>query len=199
MDAEAAEGRVALRGNFFATALIAVGILVTVFLLITGFGLLGLITSVALIAVAAFVIFQHDSERELRALQRSIGHSASDISRVLQQWDQFHYSGAPEHVRDRLSHRPCLLNPNCGVDSVRRFHEEADAAEGFLRSLPRNIQASTSVSSLTVLLHDTDHHAARLSTLWNRARRDAGTIETPAEAGSDVATDAATDGRGDKR
>lgn len=165
------------RGNAFTTAVVASGILATALLLITGFGFLGVVMSTAVVTAGGIVLFRRDSECELRALRRSIEHSASDISRVLSQWNDFHYSGAPEHVRDRVSHRPCLLNPNCGVDSVRCFHEEADSAEDFLRGLHRKLQTATSVTTLTALLHDTDHHAARLNSLWTRARRDAGMAE----------------------
>lgn len=163
------------RGGLPATVLVSVGSVVTALLLAYGFGYPGALTGAALVAVTAIVVFRRDSDRELHALRRSIEHSASDISRVLHQWHEFHHSGAPEHVRDRTQHRPRLLNPDCGVDSVRRFHHAARSSERFLHGLPSRIHGTTTVAALTILLHDTDRHAASLDALWRRARRESGT------------------------
>lgn len=65
--------------------------------------------------------------------------------------------------------------PDCGVDSVRRFHDAARSSEKFLHGLQPKIHTTTTVAALTSLLHDTDRHAARLDSLWQRARRESGT------------------------
>ncbi|WP_297004911.1 hypothetical protein [uncultured Corynebacterium sp.] len=163
------------RGGRFATVLVSVGAVVTALLLSAGFGYPGVITGVTLVVVTAFAVFRRDSDRELRALRHSIEHSASDISRTLDQWHEFHHSAAPEHVRDRTRHRPRLLNPDCGVDSVRRFHDAARSAETFLRGLPSKVHTTTTVAALTALLNDTDRRAACLDSLWSQARRESGT------------------------
>lgn len=162
------------RGGLFATVLVSVGSVVTALLLTHGFGYPGALTGVALVTVTAFALLRRDSDRELHSLRRSIEHSASDISRVLHQWHEFHHSGAPEHVRDRTRHRPRLLNPDCGVDSVRRFHDAARSSEQFLHGLQSRIHTSTTVAALTALLNDTDRRAARLNSLWSQARRESG-------------------------
>lgn len=158
-----------------ATLLVGTGVMATALLLMYGFGHSGMLAGAAVVVGTAFLLFRRGSETELDALRRSIEHSASDISRVLQQWHDFHHSSAPDHVRDRTSHRPRLLDPDCGVDSVRSFHEVARSSEEFLRRLHSRIQASTSVSALSALLHDTDRLAARLDSMWTRARREAQT------------------------
>lgn len=163
------------RGGLTATVVVSVGSVVTALLLAYGFGYPGALTGVALVSVTAIAVFRRDSDRELHALRRSIEHSASDISGVLHQWHEFHHSGAPEHVRDRTRHRPRLLNPDCGVDSVRRFHDAARSSEKFLHGLQPKIHDTTTVAALTSLLHDTDRHAARLDSLWQRARRESRT------------------------
>lgn len=158
-----------------STTVVAVGVTVTVLLLVRVLGYQGVLLSVAVVVVAGLTLFRRDSERELRALRRSIEYSASDIHRVLGQWHDFHRSSAPEHVRDRVSHRPRLLNRDCGVDSVRRFHDAVRSAEEHLHGLPGRVSGATSVAALTAVLHDTDRMAAGLDSLWVRARREART------------------------
>ncbi|AGP30930.1 hypothetical protein [Corynebacterium terpenotabidum] len=165
------------RGGTSAICLVLGGVATVVLLLIHRFGYPGILASAALVIGTGLLLLRRDSERELRALRRSIGHSASDISRVLDSWHDFHHSGAPEHVRDRVSHRPRLLNPDCGVESVRHFHDSAQSAADFLHGLPERVQGCTTVSALTSLLHETDVHAAHLDALWIRARQDARTLD----------------------
>lgn len=157
------------------TAAVVVGATAVILLLVREFGYQGILLSVGVAAAVGLVLFRRDSERELRALRHSIEHSASDIRRVLGQWHDFHRSGAPEHVRDRVRHRPRLLNRNCGVESVRRFHDAVRSAEDHLHRLPGQVAGATSVAALTAVLHETDRMAAGLDTLWTRARREAST------------------------
>ncbi|MCI1256042.1 MAG: hypothetical protein LKG15_05055 [Corynebacterium provencense] len=153
---------------------VVVGAAAGMLLLINNYGYQGILLSVTLGAFLAFLLFRRDSERELESLRNSIGHSATDISRILGQWHDFHLSRAPEHVRDRVLHRPCLLDRDCGVESVQRFHDAVKSAEEFLHGLPARVQQATSVSSLTAVLREADHQADRLAALWSRARKDTG-------------------------
>jgi len=50
--------------------------------------------------------------------------------------------------------------------------DAARSSETFLHGLQPKIHATTTVAALTSLLHDTDRHAARLDSLWQRARRE---------------------------
>ena len=182
------------RGGLTATVLVSVGSVVTALLLAYGFGYPGALTGVALVSVTAIAVFRRDSDRELHALRRSIEHSASDISGAVSEGDElcFMPGALPTRARSLQRHgssvemvragERCAVNvqglevtDDCGVDSVRRFHDAARSSEKFLHGLQPKIHTTTTVAALTSLLHDTDRHAARLDSLWQRARRESGT------------------------
>ena len=110
--------------------------------------------------VTAIAVFRRDSDRELHALRRSIEHSASDISGSAAPVAWFHHP-VPRTCPRPDTAPPRLLNPDCGVDGIRRFHERP-----VLRNVPPRSaaedHATTTVAAWTSLLHDTDRHAARL-------------------------------------
>lgn len=141
--------------------------------LVSALGRLGVVVAVVLVVVCAVILLRRDSERETAALRRSIDLSASDIASILDDWDDFRHSPAAAHVRDREVHRPEMLDPRSPITSVARLHVAADACDRFLRHLPERTGSLTTVSSLTELLHETDHRAVSLSRLWERARQEA--------------------------
>lgn len=140
--------------------------------LVTSLGRLGVVVAVVLVVAGGALLIRRDSGRETAALRRSIDHSASDIATILDDWDDFRYSAATAHVRDREVYRPELLDPASEITSVARFHVAADACDRFLRHLPERTTELTTVNALTELLHETDHRAVSLSRLWERARQE---------------------------
>ncbi|HIW92478.1 MAG TPA: hypothetical protein H9870_12575 [Candidatus Corynebacterium avicola] len=141
--------------------------------LVRALGAVGVLLSCLVIAAGTVLVLRRDSAREIESLRNSVTLSATDISLVLEDWEAFRTSGAPEHVRDRDSHRPALLDPNSEISSVRRFHAAAEASERFLAGLPEQSHDLKDVASLTALLTETDQRSVALNSLWHRARRDA--------------------------
>lgn len=141
--------------------------------LVRALGAVGVLLSCLVIAAGTVLVLRRDSARELESLRNSVALSATDISLVLEDWEAFRTSGAPEHTRDREQHRPALLDPYSEVSSVRRFHDAAGASERFLAGLPERSLELKDVASLTSLLNETDQRSVALDSLWQRARRDA--------------------------
>ncbi len=161
--------RITARGHLVALLVLTVVSLV----LVRALGVVGVLLACAVVVVGTALVLRRDSVHELESLRNSVALSSTDVSVVLDDWETFRRSHAPEHIRDREVHRPTLLDPASEVSSVRLFHSAADACEQFLNELPDRARVLTDVSSLTALLTETDQRAVALSSMWERARRDA--------------------------
>lgn len=90
--------------------------------LISNLGQVGILITVGLVVVTTVWLLRQDSERETAALRRSIDLSATDIATILDAWDDFRNSDAPQHIRDRGVHRPELCDPSCGTSRNAAVH-----------------------------------------------------------------------------